>query len=71
VLATGFAIPGATVHALLGHIDWTITVVYGVAAIPFAMLGARLALRMKERALSMAWGGGLALFATGLLVFSH
>jgi uncharacterized membrane protein YfcA len=71
VLATGFAIPGATVHAFLGHIDWSITVAYGIAAIPCALLGARLALRVKERSLTVAWGGGLALFATGLLVFSH
>ena len=70
-LATALAVPGTIVHAWLGHIDWSITLAFGLAAVPLAGLGARLAFRMRERPLTLAFGTALTLLAGGLLVFAH
>lgn len=70
-LAAALAVPGTVVHAWLGHIDWSVTLAFGVAAIPLATAGARAALRMKERHLTLAFGTGLTLLSVGLLVFAH
>src|SRR5262249_20144149 len=45
VLATCLAVPGTLVHAWLGHIDWSLTLAFGLASVPAATAGARLALR--------------------------
>jgi uncharacterized membrane protein YfcA len=71
VLATCLAIPGTIVHALLGHIDWSLTLAFGLACAPSAAFGARLALRTKERSLTLAYGAGLAGLAGGLLALAH
>jgi uncharacterized protein len=70
-LATALAVPGTIVHAWLGHIDWSLTLAFGLAAVPFATVGARTALRMRERRLTLAYGFGIALLAGGLLVFAR
>ena len=33
-VAAVLAIPGTLVHAALGHIDWTVTLVFGAASVP-------------------------------------
>jgi len=71
VLATCLAIPGTLVHALLGHIDWSLTLAFGIASAPAAAAGAQLALRTKERPLTLAYGAGLATLAGGLLALAH
>jgi uncharacterized membrane protein YfcA len=71
VLATCLAIPGTIVHAWLGHIDWSLTLAFGVACAPAAALGAQLALRTKARSLTLAYGVGLASLAGGLLALAH
>ena len=71
VLATCLAVPGTLVHAWLGHIDWSLTLAFGVASAPAAAFGARLALRTKERSLTLAYGVGLAALAGGLLAIAH
>jgi hypothetical protein len=71
VLATCLAVPGTIVHALLGHIDWTLTLAFGIAAAPAAGAGAQLALRVKSRSLTLAYGAGLATLAGGLLAMAH
>ncbi len=71
VLATCLAVPGTLVHALLGHIDWSLTLAFGIASAPSAAFGARLALRTKERSLTLAYGFGLAGLAGGLLAIAH
>ncbi len=70
-LATFLAVPGTIVHAWLGHIDWSLTLAFGLASMPFAVLGARTALRVKERSLTLAYGLGLASLAAGMLAFAH
>jgi uncharacterized protein len=69
--ATALAIPSTLVHAWLGHIDWTVTLAFGVAAVPLAGLGARTAMQMRQRTLTLAYGIGLAGLAGGLLVFAQ
>jgi uncharacterized membrane protein YfcA len=70
-LAAALAVPGTIVHALLGHIDWSLTLVFGLASVPFATLGATAALRVRERSLTLAYGVGIALLAGGLLAFAR
>jgi len=70
-LAAALAVPGTVVHAWLGHIDWSLTLVFGLASVPFATLGATAALRMRERSLTTAYGVGIALLAGGLLAFAR
>src|SRR5207342_317936 len=40
ILSAILAVPGTIVHAWLGHIDWSLTLVFGMASVPFATLGA-------------------------------
>jgi uncharacterized membrane protein YfcA len=70
-LASALAIPGTVVHALLGHIDWSLALVLGLASMPCAMLGAMTALRVRERSLTVAYGVGIAMLSGGLLVFAR
>jgi hypothetical protein len=71
VLAACLAVPGTLVHAWLGHIDWSLTLAFGVASVPAAAAGARLALHTRPRPLTLAYGAGLATLAGGLLAVSH
>jgi len=65
------AVPGTMVHAWLGHIDWSLTLAFGLASVPLANVGARIALRLRERALTLSYGFGLTALAGGLLVFAR
>jgi uncharacterized protein len=49
-------VPGAIVHALLGHIDWAIFLVLTLGVVPGARIGARIALGTRERTLRLAVG---------------
>ena len=44
-VASVLAIPGTIVHAVLGHIDWTLVAVFGLTSVPLSFLGARVAMR--------------------------
>jgi uncharacterized membrane protein YfcA len=70
-LAAALAVPGTLVHAWLGHIDWSLTLAFGIASVPFATLGASMALRVKERSLTFAYGIGISLLAGGLLTIAR
>ena len=71
MIATCLAVPGTIVHAWLGHIDWTLTLAFGLASAPAAGAGAQLALRAKARSLTFAYGLGLTTLAGGLLALAH
>jgi uncharacterized membrane protein YfcA len=71
VIAACLAVPGTLVHAWLGHIDWSLTLAFGLASVPAASAGARLALRTKARRLTLVYGAGLATLGGGLLAVSH
>lgn len=71
ILSAVLAIPGTIVHAWLGNIDWSLTLAFGVASVPFATLGAATALRMRQRSLTFAYGFGITLLSGGLLAFAR
>lgn len=60
------AIPGTITHAILGHIDWALTVALIIGVVPGAAIGARLTLGSSERALRI--GFAMLLFAVGGLL---
>jgi hypothetical protein len=62
------AIPGTIVHAALGHIDWAVVAVFAATSIPLSYAGARLAVRTQAVHLERAYGAGLALLGTALLI---
>jgi uncharacterized protein len=70
-LAAALAVPGTVVHAYLGHIDWTLAFVFGLASVPLASFGASAALRMRERSLTLLYGVAIALLSGGLLAFAR
>ena len=70
-LAAALAVPGTIVHAALGHIDWSVTIVFGLASVPFARLGATVGLKMRARSLTLAFGAGLTTLAGGLLLLAR
>jgi uncharacterized protein len=65
-VAAVLAIPGTLVHAALGHIDWTVTLVFGLASVPLSSLGAKTALRMQGRSLERLYGAGLLVLGATL-----
>jgi len=58
-----FAAPGTVTHALLGHIDWWLSLQLGLAVIPATYLGARLSLRLTQIRLRRSFGVFLLVFA--------
>ncbi|HMG25461.1 MAG TPA: TSUP family transporter, partial [Acidimicrobiia bacterium] len=69
-VASILAVPGTIVHAALGHIDWAVVAVFAATSIPLAYLGARLALRTQAVHLERAYGAGLTLLGSALLLAS-
>lgn len=69
-VAAILAVPGTIVHAALGHIDWAVVAVFGTTSIPLSYLGARIALRTQAVHLERAYGAGLALLGSALLLAS-
>ena len=67
-VAAVLAVPGTVVHAALGHIDWTVVVVFGACSVPLSYLGARVALRANAAVLERAYGAALAVLGIGFLV---
>lgn len=63
-VASMLAIPGTAVHAWLGHIDWLVVVVFGMASVPLSAIGARTALRIEAHRMERIYGG--VLFTVGL-----
>jgi uncharacterized protein len=69
-VASAVALPGTVVHAAFGHIDWSVTLVFGLASIPLSSYGARVALQMRADRLERVYGGGLAVLGFVLLAGS-
>lgn len=67
-VAAALAIPGTVVHAALGHIDWRVAVVFGIASVPLSGLGARTALAVDPARLERVYGAGLFALGAVLLV---
>src|SRR5439155_2702621 len=56
VIIAFLVVPGTIVHALLGHINWTIFGWLSIGVIPGAVLGSRWTVRAKERTLRLTVG---------------
>jgi len=67
-VASLLAIPGAIVHAALGHIDWHIAIIFGLASIPLSSIGARTALRIDPARLERVYGAVLFVLGTTLFI---
>jgi hypothetical protein len=67
-VAAVLAVPGTIVHAALGHIDWSVVGVFAATSIPLSYVGARLAVRTQAVHLERAYGAGLALLGSALLI---
>jgi uncharacterized protein len=59
ILIAIVAVPGTIVHAVLGHIDWSIFAVLVIGVIPGARIGAEIALGTRERTLRFLVGAFL------------
>ncbi len=71
MVAAALAVPGTIVHAALGHIDWTIVAIFGIAAIPLSFVGARVALRTKSNRLERIYGAALLVLGTATLALNR
>jgi uncharacterized protein len=67
VVAAALAIPGTIVHALLGHIDWALVALFGVASIPLSYVGGRVAVRTKAAHLERWYGAALLIIGVTTL----
>ncbi|MEA3218001.1 MAG: uncharacterized protein QOJ19_4157 [Acidimicrobiia bacterium] len=67
-VASMLAVPGTLVHWALGHLDWSIVLVFAVTSIPGSYVGARAALRSRSDVLERAYGGALTLMGTAFLI---
>ena len=65
---TILAIPGTVIHALLGHISWSLFLYLAIGVIPGAYLGARVSIRTSERALFALFGALIAVFGVIFIV---
>jgi uncharacterized membrane protein YfcA len=70
MLACLLAVPGTLAHAAMGHIDWTVTLVFALASIPLANAGARLGCRMRLRPLERTYGVALVALSTTFLLLA-
>lgn len=68
VVATVLTIPTIATHALLGDIDWTISMVFAVGLVPGSYVGAVAARRLPTDRLRPAFGALLVGFALWFLV---
>lgn len=60
------AVPGSLVHAVLGHINWSLAGLLSLGAVPGGYLGARATVRVKSRTIGLAFG--LFLLAVALIL---
>lgn len=62
------ALPGTVAHALLGHIDWLVTLILALGSVPFSYLGARVAIKSRPRNLERWYGAALTLLGAYFLL---
>jgi uncharacterized protein len=62
------ALPGTVAHALVGHVDWTLTALFAAASISLASLGAHVALHTRTECLERRYGAFLIASSLALLV---
>jgi uncharacterized protein len=62
------ALPGTIAHALLGHIDWLVTLVLAIGSVPFSYVGAKVAIKSQPRSLERWYGAALTLLGAYFLL---
>lgn len=67
-VASVLAVPGTIAHALLGHIDWLLVLVFASTSVPLAFTGARVALRTDPHRLERLYGGALVVLGGTFLL---
>lgn len=55
------AVPGTVVHAMLGHIDWLVTLFLAMGSVPLSYLGAKVAIKSKASKLEFIYGIALTI----------
>jgi uncharacterized membrane protein YfcA len=70
-IGAALAVPGAVMHAALGHIDWAVVAAFGAASIPLSYVGARVALRTHGVKLERLYGAVIATLGLTLLLVMH
>jgi uncharacterized membrane protein YfcA len=68
VAVGALTIPTVITHAVLGHIDWTVSAGFALGLIPASAYGAHLAQRIHPDHTRRAFGGMLVVFAIWFLV---
>ncbi|MFL6205073.1 MAG: sulfite exporter TauE/SafE family protein [Acidimicrobiales bacterium] len=68
VAAGALSIPTLIVHTTLGHVDWTVALVFGLGLLPGSLLGARVAERIPVGVARQLFGVALVAFAAWFLV---
>lgn len=63
------AVPTLVLHLALGHIDWTVALVFGAGVIPGSMIGANFSARLPDVIARRAFGALLVTFAVVFLAF--
>lgn len=61
------ALPGTVMHAILGHIDWSVTMTIALGSVPFSYLGARVAIKTQAKTLERWYGLALTLLGAYFL----
>ncbi len=69
LVAAALSVPGTVVHWYLGHISWAVTAIVATGSIPFAYVGARIAVKTQASRLERWYG--LALTVLGLFFLVH
>ncbi len=54
----------------MGHIDWSVTVLFAAASVPLAGVGARTALLMRDERLERVYGAGLVVLGLAAVAAS-
>ena len=68
VAAGALSIPTLLVHTSLGHVDWTVALVFGFGMLPGSLVGARLADRLPVALARQLFGVALVAFAGWFLL---
>jgi uncharacterized protein len=66
-VSTVLAVPGTAVHTALGHIDWRVVVVFGLASTPMSFLGAKVAQKVESGRLERMYGAALTVLGAAFL----
>ena len=66
LVAAALVVPTLSVHALLGHVDWTVAAAFAVGSIPASALGGRIGRRLSDVTARRAFG---MLLVASCLVF--